>query len=94
MLISRRLYPGAPNHKLETLVRYKKLKTTGVHHRALADAEMTGHLWIEMVNDLKEDYSFRSVPFDFMRRLSKVPKAKVPAFLKRFAEEQGSEKGN
>jgi DNA polymerase III subunit epsilon len=31
MLTSRRLYPEAPNHKLETLVRYKNLKTDGIH---------------------------------------------------------------
>jgi len=88
MLVSRRLYPGAPNHKLETLVRYKKLKTDGVYHRALADAEMTGHLWTTMVNDLKENYNFRAVPFDIMKRLSKVPKVKAHAFLNRMAEEQ------
>jgi len=44
MLASRRLYPDAPNHRLETLVRFKNLKTDGVHHRALADAEMTAYL--------------------------------------------------
>jgi len=88
MLVSRRLYPEAPNHKLETLVRYKKLKTDGVYHRALADAEMTGHLWIRMVDDLKRDYNFRTVPFNLMQRLSKVPKASAPAFLNRSAKEQ------
>lgn len=89
MLVSRRLYPDAPSHSLETLVRYKKLKTGGVYHRALADAEMTGHLWISMINDLKAAYKFRVVPFDLMRRLSKIPKASAPAFLKRLAGEQG-----
>ncbi len=88
MLLSRRLYPEAPNHKLETLVRYKKLKTTGVHHRALADAEMTGHLWIEMIKDLKSTFNIRDVSFDLMRRLSKVPKAKVSVFLNKAAENQ------
>jgi DNA polymerase-3 subunit epsilon len=91
MLLSRRIYPEAPNHKLETLVRYKKLKTTGVHHRALADAEMTGHLWIEIINDLKDDFNLREVSFDLLRSLSKVPKAKVPLFLKKAAEEQECE---
>ena len=89
MLISRRLYPDAPDHKLETLVRYKKLNTTGVYHRALADAEMTGHLWIKMVNDIKTDYKFQYVTFDLLQRLSKVPKAKTYTFLTRAAEEQG-----
>jgi len=88
MLVSRRLYPEAPNHKLETLVRIKKLKTTGVFHRALADAEMTGHLWVNMINDLKTDYNFKTVPFELMQRLSKVPKAKAHAFLNRLAEQQ------
>ena len=49
MLASRRLYPDAPNHRLETLVNYKQLKTDGVHHRALADAEMTAYLWLNMM---------------------------------------------
>lgn len=87
MLLSRRLYPEAPNHKLETLVRYKNLKTSGTYHRALADAEMTGYLWLEMVSDLKACYNLSNVSFEFMQRLSKVPKAKVPAFLKRAVED-------
>jgi DNA polymerase-3 subunit epsilon len=88
LLVSRRVYPEAPSHSLETLVRYKKLKTDGVHHRALADAEMTGHLWIGMVDDLKSAYQLRDIPFDLMQRLSKVPKAAAPAFLKRFSGER------
>ncbi len=89
MLLSRRIYPEAPSHSLETLVRYKKLKTDGVHHRALADAEMTGHLWIGMVADLKATYNLRNVPFELMQRLAKVSKAAAPAYLKRVAGEQG-----
>ena len=88
MLVSRRVYPDAPSHSLETLVRHKKLKTSGVYHRALADAEMTGHLWISMVNDLKADFKLRHVPFDLMQQLSKVSKTAAPAFLKRIATEQ------
>lgn len=83
MLISRRLYPEASSHSLEAIVHYKNIKTNGVHHRALADAEMTGTLWIGMVNDIKADYKLRHVPFDLMRQLSQVPKAAVPDFLKR-----------
>jgi DNA polymerase-3 subunit epsilon len=89
MLVSRRLYPEAPSHSLGKIVHYKKIKTGGVYHRALADAEMTGHLWIGMVNDLKSAYKFRTVPFDLMQRLSKVSKANAPAFLKRLAGKQG-----
>lgn len=85
LLISRRLYPEFPSHSLEALVRSKKLKTDGVHHRALADAEMTGHLWIGMINDLKADYCLGNVPFELMRQLAKVSKSAAPSFLKRAA---------
>jgi len=81
MLTARRIYPEAPNHKLETLVRYKELQTDGTFHRALADAEMTAYLWLAMTADLKSDYGFEEVPFALMRDLSKVPKAQVKPFL-------------
>lgn len=81
MLISRRVYPDAPNHKLETLVGYKSLKTEGVHHRALADAEMTAHLWISMIEDIKADYRRADVPFGLMQQLGKTPKKKVQQLL-------------
>jgi DNA polymerase III subunit epsilon len=59
MLVSRRVYPDAPGHSLEALVRHRKLTTSGIYHRALADAEMTAHLWIAMNNDLKSAYMLR-----------------------------------
>jgi DNA polymerase-3 subunit epsilon len=89
MRLSHRLYPEAPGHSLEKLVRYKKLKTDGVHHRALADAEMTGHLWLSMVADLKTAYGFRHVPFELMRELATVRKSKAASFLSKAAKLQG-----
>ena len=81
MLVSRRLYQDAPNHKLETLVRFKRLKTDGVHHRALADAEMTAHLWMRMIDDIKTIFGRIAVPFGLMQQLGKIPKRKVAEFL-------------
>ena len=83
LLTSRRLYPEAPNHKLETLVRYKNLSTDGVHHRALADAEMTAHLWIGMIEEIKNSYGLQTVPFDLMQKLGKVSKKKVSEFMQK-----------
>jgi DNA polymerase III subunit epsilon len=88
LLLSRRLNPDAPSHSLETLVRYKKLATDGVFHRALADAEMTAHLWIGMVEELKKDHRLRTVPFELMQRLMKMTKRAVPDYLHRLALEQ------
>ena len=53
MLAARRVYPNAPNHKLETLVQYCKIDNDGTFHRALAEAEMTGNLWIVMIDEIK-----------------------------------------
>jgi DNA polymerase III subunit epsilon len=83
LLVSRRIYPEAPNHKLETLVRYKNLATDGIHHRALADAEMTAHLWMRMISDIKERYGLQDVPFGLMQQLMKVPRKKVAEFITR-----------
>ncbi|HJV66991.1 MAG TPA: exonuclease domain-containing protein [Geomonas sp.] len=88
MLVSRRVYPEAPSHSLESLVNYKKLKTTGVYHRALADAEMTGHLWIGMIDDVKSRYNLDSVPFTVMQGVARISKAATHAYFKRFAEER------
>ncbi|HEY5512769.1 MAG TPA: 3'-5' exonuclease [Geomonas sp.] len=88
LLLSRRLNPDAPSHSLETLVRYKKLATDGVFHRALADAEMTALLWIGMVGELKKDHGLRTVPFELMQRLMKMTKRAVPDYLHRLALEQ------
>lgn len=89
MLAARRLYPDAPSHRLEVLVRHKSLPGSGVHHRALADAEMTAHLWLSMVNDLKTVFKLRQVPFELMQQLARVPRAKAAAWLQRLAAEQG-----
>jgi DNA polymerase-3 subunit epsilon len=81
MLIARRIYPDAPNHKLGTLVRYKNLPNDGTFHRALADAEMTAHLWLNMMNEIKENHAFDDIPFKVMQQLSRTSKQAVTSFL-------------
>ena len=53
VLLSRRLYPQAPSHKLGVLVDYHGLPRTGQAHRALADAEMAAALLARMQHDLR-----------------------------------------
>ncbi|MBS3744803.1 MAG: 3'-5' exonuclease, partial [Wenzhouxiangellaceae bacterium] len=52
LLLARRLFPGAPNHKLATLVRALRLPSDGRFHRALADAECTAHLFIRLQREI------------------------------------------
>jgi len=81
MLLARRIYPDAPDHKLGTLVKFLGLPDNARHHRALADAEMTAHLWLKMISDLKHRHDLRDVPHELLCALQKVPKTKLPAIL-------------
>ena len=86
MLAARRLYQNAPNHKLGTLVQYKRLPSDGVFHRALADAEMTAHLWLRMLEDLAAQYQLSDVPFNLMQKLGHTAKGSVHTFLQKQAQ--------
>ncbi|MCS6155170.1 3'-5' exonuclease [Shewanella baltica] len=85
LLVARRLYQAAPNHQLGTLVRYKQLPTDGTFHRALADAEMTGHLWLAMLADLQQEFGVNAPTFELLQKLAKKTKADVPKFLRQYA---------
>ena len=97
LLVARRIYPDAPNHKLATLVHYRALPA-GNFHRALADAEMTAHLWLGMAEDIRNRCGLRQVPFSLMQALGKVKIKKVPEFLKSVAggldADEGAAPGN
>jgi len=86
MLAARRLYPDAPNHKLGTLVAYRRLPHDGTFHRALADAEMTAHLWLGMLDDLAARYHLSGIPFTVMRDLTRLPRGAIDSFLQELAD--------
>ncbi|MCX7194133.1 MAG: 3'-5' exonuclease [Proteobacteria bacterium] len=77
MLLARRIYPNSPNHKLGTLVSHLGLPQAIRAHRALADAEMTAHLWVRMVSDIMNKHGINTAPHEFLCTLQKVPKAKI-----------------
>ena len=77
LLVARRVYQKAPNHKLGTLVKYKNIETNGVFHRALADAEMTARLWLCMKADISQLLGMKEVTYDVMRLLASTPKKDV-----------------
>ena len=57
VLLSRRLYPHADNHRLGTLARLHALPSAGRAHRALADAEVTAHLLLQMQRDVEARFA-------------------------------------
>lgn len=85
MLAARRIYQGAPNHKLGTLVRYKNIQLEGAFHRALYDSEVTARLWLTMLDDIEKQYGARSVSFSDIQKLSRIPKYRINSlFRKKF----------
>jgi DNA polymerase-3 subunit epsilon len=81
LLLSRRLLPEAPNHKLGTLTQWAKLPATGQAHRALADAEMAANLLGHLVGRIKQQHRVAQVSHALLCQLQKVPAAKVAKFF-------------
>ena len=83
LLLSRRLYQSAPDHKLGTLINYKGIASSGSFHRALYDSEMTAKLWIAMLEDIQQDAGIDEVPFSLIQKLTKATKASIDKVLAR-----------
>lgn len=86
LLVSRRLYPQAPNHKLGSLVDYHRLPRTGAAHRALADAEMAAALLNRIRHDLRTRYGVAKPDHALLMALQRTGKAAVPGLLARFTQ--------
>ena len=89
MLAARRIYQGAPNHQLGTLVNYMNIPVEGAFHRALYDSEMTAKLWLDMLERIRQQYLLSAIDFGLMRKLAKTPKHAVK---KLFEKSQPSER--
>ena len=85
LLLSRRLYPLAPNHKLGSLVDYHRLPRTGQAHRALADAEMAAELLGQILRDLQIRHGVARVDHALLMALQRCTKSAVGALLGRHA---------
>ncbi len=77
MLMARRVFPDAPNHKLGTLVNYLRLPMTGQFHRALADAEATAHLFIRLHERIQQRLN---CPAPSCKQLLAVQRQKIGTF--------------
>lgn len=69
MLLSRRLYPAAINHKLSTLADYLKIGIDGSFHRALFDAEITAQLFVRLIETIKTRGKIHHVPSNILHIL-------------------------
>jgi DNA polymerase-3 subunit epsilon len=77
LLLSRRILPMASSHSLSNLALQYQLPSDGNYHRALADAEVTAHLWLMLCDRLQAKQGFNFIPFSLMLELSKTARHKL-----------------
>ncbi|MBK5204824.1 MAG: 3'-5' exonuclease, partial [Polaromonas sp.] len=85
LLVSRRLYPQAPNHKLGSLVDYHRLPRTGAAHRALADAEMAAGLLEQIQQDLRTRHGVANPNHALLMALQRCAKSAISTFMAKYA---------
>ncbi len=89
LLLSRRLYPDVPNHKLGTLAQWFDLPVSGRAHRALADAEVAAHLLARMQRDLEKRHDCSDANSALLMALQRIPMAQVRTFLQQLSPAPG-----
>ena len=90
MLAARRIFQQAPDHKLGTLIQYMNIPVEGVFHRALYDSQMTGKLWLAMLEDVQRQYVLSKIDFKLMQKLARTPKHAVDSFWQAACKLQGA----
>jgi len=86
MLVSRRLYPQAPSHKLGVLVDYHRPPRAGRAHRALADAEMAASLLGQIQHDLRTHHRVGQPDHALLMSLQRCAKPAVGALMAKYAD--------
>lgn len=81
VLLSRRIYPNAPSHKLGNLTDYLGLPRPGRAHRALADAEMAAALLLRMQHELQQRYAMPWPAHDLLLRLQRCKRESMGRLL-------------
>ena len=85
VLLSRRVYPDAPSHKLGNLIDHLGLPRTGRAHRALADAEMAAALLARMQHDLTTQWQLPSADFAQLQAVQRCTRKTLAQWLARQA---------
>lgn len=86
LLLSRRLFPGAPNHKLATLVRILRLPSNGRFHRALADAECTAHLFIRLQQEIARVFRIDACDCGLLQHMQAASRHQLDKCVRKYVE--------
>jgi DNA polymerase-3 subunit epsilon len=87
VLLSRRLYPEAPSHKLSALADWLGLQRDGRAHRAMSDADVTAQLLIRLQRDVTERFAAqlgpRSADHALLSVLQRAQRQQLPRCVER-----------
>lgn len=84
VLLSRRLHPQAPNHRLGGLMDFHGLPRAATAHRALADAEMAAALLLHQQRELCQRWGVADPSHALLVALQRCAKAGVGTLLARW----------
>ena len=78
MLLSRRLYPQAPNYRLGSLAAFHALPLAGRAHRAMADAQTAAALLGQIRTDLRSRWGVPEPRHELLVKLQACARKAVP----------------
>lgn len=84
LLLSRRLYPQAPNYRLGSLASFHALPPAGRAHRAMADAETAAALLGRIRCDLRERFGIAEPRHELLMRLQACSRKAVPRTIEQY----------
>ena len=83
LLLSRRLYPQAPNYKLGSLAAFHALPCSGRAHRAMADAEVAAALLARIRDDLRIHFKVPEPKHELLMKLQACTRKAVPKTIEK-----------
>lgn len=89
MLLARRVFPEAPNHKLGTLVQTLGIPATGRFHRALADAEATAYLLLHIKQELQRRFRLEAVSHELLVAIQSASRHQLAACVRHYQNVSG-----
>ena len=83
LLLSRRLYPQAPNYRLGSLAAFHALPTSGRAHRAMADAEVAAALLGRIRSDLRIQFKVPEPRHALLMKLQACTRKALPQTIEK-----------
>jgi DNA polymerase III subunit epsilon len=84
LLLSRRLYPQAPNYRLGSLASFHDLPAAGRAHRAMADAETAAALLSRIRVDLRQRFGVPEPRHELLIQLQACSRKALPRTIERY----------